>query len=67
MIKIGDTVFVDGEVREATEDDVEFFSELERLSETPNQQEKTQEARLSALESTTDDIILLMADLIGGA
>ena len=66
MIKIGDTVFVDGEIREATEYDVEFFNELERISEVANQQEKTQEARLSALEATTDDIILLMADLIGG-
>ena len=66
MIKLGDTVFVDGEIREATENDVEFFNELERISEIANQQEKTQEARLSALEATTDDIILLMADLIGG-
>ena len=50
MIKIGDTVFVDGEIREATEYDVEFFNELERLSETSNKQEKTQEDRLSAIE-----------------
>ena len=66
MIKLGDTVFVDGEIREATEYDVEFFNELERLSEASNPPEKTQEERLSALEATTDDIILLMADLIGG-
>ena len=36
------------------------------IADTPAP-EPTTEERITALESTTDDIILMMADLIGGA
>ena len=51
----------------------EEIAELERLQAEMPEPEPTPEERLSeveqrtdALESTTDDMILLMADLIGG-
>lgn len=44
----------------------EEIAEHERqMSEMP-EQEPTPEERLDTLEATTDDMILLMADLIGG-
>ena len=44
----------------------EEISEFERqMAEMPTP-EPTPEERLDALETTTDDMILLMADLIGG-
>ncbi len=36
------------------------------LTESDFKPKATQEERLSTLESTADDIILMMADLIGG-
>ena len=49
------------------------ISEMEKAHSEMPEPERTQEERLSkveqrtdALESTTDDMILLMADLIGG-
>lgn len=41
-------------------------AEFERQNEEMPEPEPTPEERLDALESTTDDMILLMADLIGG-
>lgn len=41
-------------------------AEFERQREEMPQPEPTPEERLDALEDTTDDMILLMADLIGG-
>ena len=50
--------------RDATPDEV---AEVERQREEMLEPEPTAEERLDALETTTDDMILLMADLIGGA
>ena len=44
----------------------EEIAELERMEAEIPQPEPTLEQRLDALEGTTDDIILMMADLIGG-
>lgn len=44
----------------------EEISEFERQNAELPPPEPTPEERLAALETTTDDIILLMADLIGG-
>lgn len=51
----------------------EEIAELERLQAeipepepTPEERLESVEQRTDALESTTDDMILLMADLIGG-
>ena len=41
-------------------------AEFERQQAELPEQEPTPEERLDALETTTDDMILLMADLIGG-
>lgn len=49
--------------RDATPDEI---SEFERQQAELPEQEPSQEERLDALEATTDDMILLMADLIGG-
>ena len=61
---------VDGIVMDMTAEEI---AELERLQAEMPEPEPTPEERLSkveqrtdALESTTDDMILLMADLIGG-
>ena len=49
--------------RDATqEEEAEFERQRAELPEP----EPTPEERLNALETTTDDMILLMADLIGG-
>lgn len=50
--------------RDATPDEI---SEFERQQAELPPPEPTPEERLDALETTTDDMILLMADLIGGA
>lgn len=62
--------YVDGEYKYLTQAEI---AELERLQAEMPEAEPTPEERLSkveqrtdALESTTDDMILLMADLIGG-
>ena len=49
--------------RDMTPEEVEEIQKLQ--AETPDP-EPTVEERVSTLESTTDDMILLMADLIGG-
>lgn len=49
--------------RDATPEEI---SEFERQQAETPPPEPTPEERLDALETTTDDMILLMADLIGG-
>lgn len=49
--------------RDTTPDEV---AEMERQQAELPEQEPSQEERLDALEAATDDMILLMADLIGG-
>lgn len=49
--------------RDATPEEI---SEFERQREEIPPPEPTPEQRLDVLEGTTDDIILMMADLIGG-
>ena len=44
----------------------EEISELERLIADTPAPEPTPEERIAALEATTDDMILMMAELIGG-
>lgn len=44
----------------------EEIAEIERQQAEAPEPEPTLEERLDALETTTDDMILLMADLIGG-
>ena len=41
-------------------------SEFERQQAELQKSEPTPEERMNALETTTDDLILLMADMIGG-
>lgn len=50
--------------RDATPEEEE--AEFERQQAETPPPEPTPEERLAALETTTDDMILLMADLIGG-
>ena len=50
---------VDGEVQERTQEEMD-------ADYTPMEVKPTTEQRVDALETTTDDIILMMADLIGG-
>lgn len=50
---------VDGEVRERTNEEMD-------ADYTPPEITPTTEERVDALETTTDDIILMMAELIGG-
>lgn len=64
------TKIINGAIYEMTPEEI---TELERLQAEMPEPEPTPEERLSeveqrtdALESTTDDMILLMADLIGG-
>ena len=45
----------------------EEIAEFERQQAELPEPEPTPEERLAALETTTDDMILLMADIIGGA
>ena len=44
----------------------EEIAEFERMQAEMPEPEPTPEERLDALETTTDDMILLMAELIGG-
>lgn len=44
----------------------EEIAEFERMRAQMPEPEPTPEQRLDTLENTTDDIILMMADLIGG-
>ena len=49
--------------RDATQEEI---TEFERQQKEMPEQEPSPEERLDALETTTDDMILLMAELIGG-
>ena len=49
--------------RDATPEEI---AEMERQQAELPEQEPSPEERLDTLEATTDDMILLMADLIGG-
>lgn len=49
--------------RDATQEEI---AEMERQQAELPEPEPTPEERLDALETTTEDMILLMADLIGG-
>ena len=49
--------------RDATPEEI---AEFERQQAELPEPEPTQEERMDALETATDDIILMMADLIGG-
>ena len=53
-----------GIYRDMTDEEISAWKQSIADTTAP---EPTQEERIAALESTTDDIILLMADLIGGA
>ena len=54
---------INGLTREMTAEEI---AEFERMKlEMPNSEPSTEE-RIEALETTTDDMILLMAELIGG-
>ena len=44
----------------------EEIAEFERTQAEMPKQEPSTDERLDALETTTDDIVLLMAELIGG-
>lgn len=50
-------------LREMTPEEI---AEFERMQAQMPEPQPTPEQRLDALEGTTDDIILMMADLIGG-
>lgn len=52
-----------GFYRDMTPEEVEEFER--QLAELP-EQEPSAEERLNTLESTTDDIVLMLADIIGG-
>lgn len=52
-----------GIYRDATTEEI---ADMERQQAEMPARESTPEERLDALETTTDDMILLMAELIGG-
>lgn len=56
--------FENGIYRDATPEEIATWEQEASQQPTP---EPTPEERIAALEETTDDMILLMADLIGGA
>lgn len=49
--------------RDATTEEI---AEMERQQAELSEPEPSPEERMDALETTTDDIVLLMAELIGG-
>ena len=55
--------YVNGKYIELTPEEI---AELERLQAEMPEPEPTLEERLDELETTTEDMILLLADLIGG-
>lgn len=61
---------VDGIVMEMTAEEIAEMekaqAEMPEPEPTPEERLESVEQRTDALESTTDDMILLMADLIGG-
>ena len=54
---------INGLTREMTAEEI---AEFERMKAEMPKSEPSTEERLDALETTTDDMILLMAELIGG-
>lgn len=54
---------INGIIREMTPEEI---AELEAMQANTPAPSPTPEQRLDVLEGTTDDIILMMADLIGG-
>ena len=54
---------INGLTREMTAEEI---AEFERMKVEMPKSEPSMKERLDALETTTDDIILLMAELIGG-
>ena len=54
---------IDGVTRDMTPEEI---AEYERIQASLPAPAPTPEQRLDVLEGTTDDIILMMADLIGG-
>lgn len=54
---------IDGVTRDMTPEEI---AEYERIQASLPATSPTPEQRLDVLEGTTDDIILMMADLIGG-
>lgn len=54
---------INGITREMTADEI---AEMEAMHANTPAPSPTPEQRLDVLEGTTDDIILMMADLIGG-
>lgn len=55
---------INGLSRDMTADEI---SELEAMQAQMPKSVPTPEERLDVLENTTDDIVLMMADLIGGS
>lgn len=54
---------INGLTREMTAEEIEEF---ERQQAELPEQEPSAEERLKTLENTTDDIVLMLADIIGG-
>ena len=54
---------INGITRDMTEEEI---AEMERQQAEMLEPEPSPEERLDALETTTDDMILLMAEMIGG-
>lgn len=62
--------YVNGEYIDLTPEEIaeiqRMQAEMPETEPTPDERLNAVEQRTDALESTTDDMILLMADLIGG-
>ena len=56
-------IWDNGIIRDMTAEEIEQWQQS--ISDTPAP-EPTTEERIAALETTTDDIVLMMAELIGG-
>lgn len=56
-------IWSNGIIRDMTPEEISAWEQA--IADTPAP-EPTNEERIAALESTTDDVILMMADLIGG-
>lgn len=54
---------INGLTREMTAEEI---AEMERRKAEMPELEPTPEERLNTLETTTDDIVLMLADIIGG-
>lgn len=55
--------YINGQYIELTAEEI---AELEKMQSDMPEPEPTQEERIVELENVTDDIILLMAEIIGG-